>query len=67
MIMIPSRVSKNLYFLIIASNRNFFIFEGPFKYGAEIPSEIRFQPLGQTKEYTAEELMILYSVTSLHI
>lgn len=53
--------------MIIASNRNFFIFEGPFKYGAEIPSEIRFQPLGQTKEYTAEELMILYSVTSLHI
>ncbi|VDN28541.1 unnamed protein product [Gongylonema pulchrum] len=35
--------------------------QGPFYYGAEKPREIRFRPLNQVKEYTAEELMILYS------
>ena len=38
--------------------------EGPFIYDAEVPSEIRFKPLNQTKEYTAEELMELYSTDS---
>ncbi len=36
--------------------------KGPFKYVAKPPSQIKFQPLNQTKEYTAAELMELYSV-----
>lgn len=35
--------------------------EGPFIYNAKPPSEIKFKPLGQTQEYTAVELMQLYS------
>ncbi|XP_064610852.1 phenylalanine--tRNA ligase beta subunit-like [Liolophura sinensis] len=34
--------------------------QGPFIYDAKIPTEIKFQPLNQTKEYTAAELMELY-------
>lgn len=37
---------------------------GPFTYNAEKPADIRFIPLNQTKEYTAEELMVLYSKDS---
>lgn len=37
--------------------------EGPFYYDAKPPSEIKFKPLNQTKEYTAVELMDLYSVS----
>ncbi|XP_043926301.1 phenylalanine--tRNA ligase beta subunit [Protopterus annectens] len=33
---------------------------GPFTYTALPPAEIKFQPLNQTKEYTAAELMQLY-------
>lgn len=35
--------------------------QGPFIYDAKPPSSIRFMPLNQTKEYTAVELMELYS------
>ena len=35
---------------------------GPFTYDAQPPGEIKFQPLSQTREYTAPELMDLYSV-----
>ncbi|KRT80914.1 hypothetical protein AMK59_6295 [Oryctes borbonicus] len=35
--------------------------EGPFIYDAKRPSDIKFVPLNQTKEYTAVELMDLYS------
>ncbi|XP_062505124.1 phenylalanine--tRNA ligase beta subunit-like [Corticium candelabrum] len=38
--------------------------EGPFSYEALPPGEIRFKPLGQTKEYTAVELMELYKTDS---
>jgi len=38
--------------------------KGPFSYDAELPSDIRFVPLNQTKEYTAVELMDLYSTDS---
>ncbi|PSN33654.1 Phenylalanine--tRNA ligase beta subunit [Blattella germanica] len=34
---------------------------GPFIYDAKPPADIKFQPLNQTKEYTAVELMSLYS------
>ena len=36
---------------------------GPFKYMAQPPSEIKFKPLNQVKEFTAVELMDLYSVS----
>lgn len=35
--------------------------KGPFTYDAKPPQDIKFKPLNQTKEYTAEELMDLYS------
>lgn len=35
---------------------------GPFTYTARPPSEIRFKPLNQSKEYTASEIMDLYRV-----
>ncbi|XP_059141902.1 phenylalanine--tRNA ligase beta subunit-like [Physella acuta] len=35
--------------------------QGPFSYEALPPKEIKFKPLNQTQEYTAEELMDLYS------
>lgn len=38
--------------------------EGPFSYEALPPSDIKFIPLGQTKEFTAPELMELYSLES---
>ena len=37
---------------------------GPFKYQAKKPKDIKFVPLGQTKEYSADQLMELYSVRS---
>lgn len=38
--------------------------QGPFEYRAVAPKDIKFKPLNQTKEYTAEELMTLYSSDS---
>ncbi|CAG2102728.1 unnamed protein product [Medioppia subpectinata] len=35
--------------------------KGPFFYDARVPNDIKFRPLKQTKEYTATELMDLYS------
>ena len=37
---------------------------GPFYYNAEPPTEIRFSPLNQSKEFTATEMMELYSTDS---
>ncbi|XP_059803648.1 phenylalanine--tRNA ligase beta subunit isoform X1 [Hypanus sabinus] len=37
---------------------------GPFTYTAQPPSEIKFKPLNQSKEYTAPELMDLYRTDS---
>uniref|UniRef100_A0A803T908 Phenylalanine--tRNA ligase beta subunit n=1 Tax=Anolis carolinensis TaxID=28377 RepID=A0A803T908_ANOCA len=37
---------------------------GPFTYTAKPPSEIKFKPLNQDKEYTAAELMDLYRTDS---
>ncbi|XP_067898232.1 phenylalanine--tRNA ligase beta subunit [Heterodontus francisci] len=37
---------------------------GPFNYTAKPPSEIKFRPLNQSKEYTATELMDLYRTDS---
>ncbi|KAI5749628.1 hypothetical protein M8J76_008848 [Diaphorina citri] len=38
--------------------------KGPFIYDAKPPSEIRFQPLNQTKEYSGTEIMDLYATHS---
>lgn len=38
--------------------------QGPFVYDALPPSQICFKPLNQTKEYTAPEMMELYSTDS---
>lgn len=37
---------------------------GPFKYTADIPKDIRFIPLNQSKEFSADELMEFYSTDS---
>ncbi|RCN41161.1 phenylalanine--tRNA ligase, beta subunit [Ancylostoma caninum] len=37
---------------------------GPFRYTAELPSNIKFIPLNQTRQFTAEELMNFYSTDS---
>lgn len=37
--------------------------QGPFIYDAKPPADIKFKPLSQTEEYTAVELMTLYSVS----
>ncbi|KAK6734389.1 hypothetical protein RB195_017898 [Necator americanus] len=37
---------------------------GPFKYTADLPEEIRFAPLNQTKQFSAKELMDFYSADS---
>lgn len=38
--------------------------QGPFLYDAKKPQDIKFKPLNQTKEFTASELMELYSKES---
>ncbi|CAH1775466.1 unnamed protein product [Owenia fusiformis] len=35
--------------------------QGPFTFNAQPPADIKFKPLSQTKEFTAVELMELYS------
>ena len=39
--------------------------KGPFKYMAKPPDQIKFKPLNQIKEFTALQLMELYSVSIL--
>lgn len=41
--------------------------EGPFYYDAKPPAEIKFKPLNQSKEYSASEIMELYSVSMVPI
>ena len=41
--------------------------QGPFTYDAKPPTEICFKPLGQTHEYTAVELIDLYSVNQFKL
>ncbi|KAK3583415.1 hypothetical protein CHS0354_040384 [Potamilus streckersoni] len=38
--------------------------KGPFIYDAKPPAQIKFKPLNQTKEFTATEMMELYSLDS---
>ena len=38
--------------------------QGPFRYMAKAPGDIKFVPLSQTKEYTSAQLMELYSTDS---
>ena len=39
--------------------------QGPFIYEGREPQNIKFRPLNQTKEFTAVEMMEMYSVSSL--
>lgn len=39
--------------------------EGPFRYMCRDPKEIKFAPLNKDQEYTAEELMEVYDVSSV--
>ena len=41
--------------------------KGPFKYMAKPPDQIKFKPLNQIKEFTAPQLMELYSVSILNM
>jgi phenylalanyl-tRNA synthetase beta chain len=38
--------------------------QGPFRYTARPPADIKFWPLNQTKEFTSSELMELYATDS---
>ena len=38
--------------------------QGPFRYMAKSPGDIKFVPLSQTKEYTSAQLLELYSTDS---
>lgn len=50
--------------LVAIGTHNLDTIQGPFIYEARPPSDIKFQPLNQTREYTAVELMNLYSTDS---
>lgn len=41
--------------------------QGPFRYTALKPKDIKFIPLNQTKEFNAEELFEFYSTTNNHL
>lgn len=41
--------------------------QGPFLYDARPPADIKFKPLNQEKEFTAPEMMEMYSVSSYGI
>lgn len=47
--------------LVAIGTHDYDTIQGPFTYDAKPPSDIKFIPLNQTKEFTAEELMQLYS------
>ncbi|XP_023015734.1 phenylalanine--tRNA ligase beta subunit [Leptinotarsa decemlineata] len=47
--------------LVAIGTHDYDTVKGPFYYDAKPPKDIKFIPLNQAKEYTAEELMTLYS------
>ncbi|XP_072386014.1 phenylalanine--tRNA ligase beta subunit isoform X2 [Diabrotica undecimpunctata] len=47
--------------LVAIGTHDYDTIKGPFIYDAKPPKDIRFVPLNQEKEFSAEELMILYS------
>ncbi|KAL1505979.1 hypothetical protein ABEB36_005420 [Hypothenemus hampei] len=47
--------------LVAIGTHDYDTIKGPFFYDAKSPSEIKFVPLNQTKEFTATELMEFYS------
>ena len=61
-------VSKTLFIfrqrtLVAIGTHDLDTIQGPFTYKAEPPSQIKFKPLNKDQEYTAVELMDLYSVS----
>lgn len=51
--------------LVAIGTHDYDTIKGPFIYDAKPPKDIKFVPLNQGKEFTAEELMTLYSVCKL--
>lgn len=49
--------------LVAIGTHDYDTIKGPFTYDAKPPKEIKFVPLNQDKEFNAEELMDLYSVS----
>uniref|UniRef100_A0AAR5PQH1 Phenylalanine--tRNA ligase beta subunit n=1 Tax=Dendroctonus ponderosae TaxID=77166 RepID=A0AAR5PQH1_DENPD len=47
--------------LVAIGTHDYDTIKGPFIYDAKPPSDIKFVPLNQTKEFTAADLMTLYS------
>lgn len=47
--------------LVAIGTHDYDTIKGPFVYDAKPPKDIKFKPLNQEKEYTAEALMELYS------
>ncbi|XP_066145174.1 phenylalanine--tRNA ligase beta subunit isoform X1 [Euwallacea fornicatus] len=47
--------------LVAIGTHDYDTVKGPFTYDAKPPGDIKFVPLNQSKEYTAEELMKFYS------
>ncbi|XP_018580041.1 phenylalanine--tRNA ligase beta subunit [Anoplophora glabripennis] len=47
--------------LVAIGTHDYDTIKGPFIYDAKPPKDIKFVPLNQDKEYTAEELMTFYS------
>lgn len=48
--------------LVAIGTHDYDTIKGPFTYDAKAPQDIKFVPLNQSKEFTAEELMTFYSV-----
>lgn len=51
--------------LVAIGTHDYDTIKGPFTYDAKPPKDIKFVPLNQDKEFDAEELMDLYSVSNL--
>lgn len=49
--------------LVAIGTHDYDTIKGPFIYEAKPPSDIKFVPLNQTNEFTAADLMTLYSVS----
>lgn len=49
--------------LVAIGTHDYDTIKGPFTYDAKSPKDIKFVPLNQEKEYTAVEIMDLYSVS----
>lgn len=49
--------------LVAIGTHDYDTIKGPFVYDAKPPKDIKFVPLNQDEEFTAEDLMTFYSVS----